>query len=86
MPTELVVVDFFVYAWVPFAEHCLKDTVAYTKGKKKMPSPGPRRGRKCYVNPTFSGVQTKGGQNQNWLPRPYLLEGRKEGGNARHGL
>ena len=34
MPTELIVADFFVYASVPFAEHCLKDTVAYTKGKK----------------------------------------------------
>ena len=35
MPTELIVADFFVYAPVPFAEHCLKDTVAYTKGKNK---------------------------------------------------
>ena len=35
MPTELIVADFFVYAPVPFAEHCLKDIVAYTKGKNK---------------------------------------------------
>ena len=35
MPTELIVADFFVYASVPFAEHCLKDAVAYTKGKKR---------------------------------------------------
>ena len=35
MPTELIVADFFVYAPVPFAEHCLKNTVAYTKGKNK---------------------------------------------------
>ena len=35
MPTELIVADFFVYAPVPFAGHCLKDTIAYTKGKKK---------------------------------------------------
>ena len=35
MPTELIVADFFVYAPVPFAEHCLKDTVAYRKGKNK---------------------------------------------------
>ena len=35
MPTELIVADFFVYAPVPFAEHCLKDTVAYTKRKNK---------------------------------------------------
>ena len=27
--------DFFVYASVPFVEHCLKDAVAYTKGKNK---------------------------------------------------
>ena len=56
MPTELIVADLVMYASLPFAEHCLKDTVAYTKGKKKMPSPGPIRGRKCYVTPAFSGV------------------------------
>ena len=60
-PTELIVADFFVYASVPFAEHCLKDTVAYTKGNKKLPSPGPRRGRKCYVTPAFSGVPKQRG-------------------------
>ena len=32
VPTELIVADFFVYVSVPFAEHCLKDIVAYTKG------------------------------------------------------
>ena len=47
-----------------------------------MPSPGPKRGRKCYVSPTFSGVTNKGGQNHKWLPHPYLLRGPKEGGNA----
>ena len=61
MPTELIVADFFMYSSVPFAEHCLKDNVAYTKGKKKMPSPGPRRGPKCYVNPAFSGVPKQRG-------------------------
>ena len=61
MPTELIVADFFVYASVPFAEHCLKDTIVYTKGKKKMPSRGPRRGRKCYVTPAFSGVPKQRG-------------------------
>ena len=87
VPTQLIVAGFFVYASLPFAEHCLKDTVAYMKGKKKMPSRGPRRGRKCYVTLPFSGVpKNKGGQNQKWLPCPYLLEGRKEGGNARRGL
>ena len=35
MPTELIVADFFVYALVPFAEHCLKDSIAYTNGKNK---------------------------------------------------
>ena len=35
VPTELVVADFFVYASVPLAEHCLKDAIAYTKGQRK---------------------------------------------------
>ena len=35
MPTELIVADFFVYGSVPFTEHCLKDTVAHTKGENK---------------------------------------------------
>ena len=56
VPTELIVDDFFAYASLPFTEHCLKDTVAYTKGKNKMSSWGPRRGRKCYVTVAFSGV------------------------------
>ena len=103
-----------------------------------LPSWGPKRGRKCYITPTFSGipnkgeqnqkwsptkgdkirsgyltptfsgaqkraemphhphilrdpqqrgtksevVPNKGGQNQKWLPHPYLLGGPKEGGNA----
>ena len=60
-----------------------KDTVANTKGKKKMPSWGPKRGRKCYVTPATSplhsrGSPNKGGQNQNWLPHPCLLGGPKE--------
>ena len=29
---------------------------------------GPKRGRKCYVTPAFSGVPNKGGQNQNSKP------------------
>ena len=56
VPTELIVADFFVYASVPFGEQCLKDIVAYTKGKKKMPSSGPGRVRKCYVTPAFPGA------------------------------
>ena len=61
VPTELIVAEYFVYASVPFAKHCLKDTIAYRKGKKKMPSPGPRSGRKCYANPAFSGVPKQRG-------------------------
>ena len=29
---------------------------------------GPKRGRKCYITPAFSGVLNKGGQNQNSKP------------------
>ena len=29
---------------------------------------GPKRGRKCYVTPAFSGVPNKGGQNQKSKP------------------
>ena len=31
---------------------------------------GPKRGRKCYITPAFSGVPNKGGQNQNSKPTP----------------
>ena len=34
---------------------------------------GPKRGRKCYVTPAFSGIPNKGEQNQKWLPHPLLL-------------
>ena len=47
-----------------------------------MPSRGPKSGQKCNVTPAFSRVPTKGEQNQNWLPQPFLLEGPKEGGSA----
>ena len=49
-----------------------------------LPSWGPKRGRKCYVTPAFSGVPNakRGEQNQKWLPHPGLLGGPKEGGNA----
>ena len=48
------------------------------------PSWGPKRGRKCYLTPAFSGVPNakRGEQNQKWLPHPCLLGGPKEGGNA----
>ena len=29
---------------------------------------GPKRGRKCYITPAFSGVPNKGRQNQNSKP------------------
>ena len=50
MPTELIVADFFVYAPVPFAKHCLKDTVAYTKGKNKR---GQKRKKKLHDYTVF---------------------------------
>ena len=43
---------------------------------------GPKRGRKCYATPAFSGIPIKGEQNHKWLPHPCLLKGPKEGGNA----
>ena len=35
-----------------------------------LPSRGPKRGRKCYVTPTFSGIPNakRGEQNQKWSP------------------
>ena len=47
-----------------------------------LPSRGPKRGRKCYVTPAFSGIPNKEEQNQKWLPHPCLLGGPEEGGNA----
>ena len=32
-----------------------------------LPSREPKRGRKCYVTPAFSGIPNKGEQNQKWL-------------------
>ena len=43
---------------------------------------GPKRGRKYYITPAFSGVPKEAGQNQNSLPQPCLLGGPKPGGNA----
>ena len=49
-----------------------------------LPSWGPKRGRKYYVTPTFSGIPNAkcGEQNKKWLPHPRLLGGPKEGGNG----
>ena len=38
--------------------------------------------KNCCKCKNLGGPQTKGGQNQNWLPHPCLLGGPKEGGNA----
>ena len=62
MPTELIVADFFVYAPVPFAEHCLKDTVAYTKGKNKR-GQNSERGAESEVAHKWA----------NWLPHPCRI-------------
>ena len=32
------------------------------------PSQRPKKGRKCYVTPIFSGIPNKGEQNQKWSP------------------
>ena len=59
-----------------------------TKGNKirsgchTLPYRGPKRGRKCYVTPAFSGTPNTPEQNQKRLPHPCLLRGPKEGGNA----
>ena len=44
----------------------------------------PKRGRKCYVTPAYSGVPNakRREPNQKWLSHPWLLRGQKEGGNA----
>ena len=36
---------------------------------------GPKRGRKCYITPAFSGVPNKGGQNQNSKPLLWVTMG-----------
>ena len=66
---------------VPFAEHCLRDTVAYTKGKNKggqnqnwlqsevQKEKWPTSGQGGYITPAARGVPTaveRGGQNQRW--------------------
>ena len=44
-----------------------KDCPGFLKSTGRL---GPKRGRKCYVTPAFSGVPNKGGHNQN--PKPPL--------------
>ena len=44
-----------------------------------LPSRGPKRGRKCYVTPAFSGIPNIGEQNMKWLPHPCHLRGPKRG-------
>ena len=69
--------DFFVYAPVPFAEHCLKDTVAYTKGKNKR-GQNSERGAESEVAHNWA----------NWLPHPCRIgepHRCKAGGKIRSG-
>ena len=49
-----------------------------------LPCRGPRRGQKCNVAPTFSGIPNakREERNQKWLPHLCLLGSPKEGGNA----
>ena len=42
-----------------------KDCPGFLNGTGRL---GPKRGRKCYITPAFSGVPNKGGQNQNSKP------------------
>ena len=46
---------------------------------------GPKRGRKCYITPAFSGVPNakRREENEKWLPHPYFLGGLEEGGDGR---
>ena len=88
MPTELMVADFFVYAPVPFAEHCLKDTVAYKKGKnngeRNLERGAESSGQGGYITPAASGVPTaseRGAESEvahkwaRWLYNPCRLGG-----------
>ena len=47
-----------------------------------LPSRVPKRGRKCWGFPAFSGIPNIGEQNRKWLPQPCLVTSQKEGGNA----
>ena len=44
-----------------------KDCPGFLNSTRRL---GPKRGRKCYITPAFSGVPNKGGQNQNSKPTP----------------
>ena len=52
-----------------------KQKCSPTKGTKSevaaspLPSRGPKRGRKCYVTPAFSGSTTEGDGNKSGLRR-----------------
>ena len=53
---------------------CHASKVVPNKGEQNqkwpLPSPGPKRGRKCYVTPAFSGFRNakRRAQNQKWSP------------------
>ena len=46
------------------AQSDVKSQVAATPPSSR----GPKRGRKCYITPAFSGILHKGEQNQKWSP------------------
>ena len=77
MPTELIVADFFVYGSVPFAEHCLKDIVAYTKGGKKAFSEAQKRGEVLRHPCILGGPQTKGDKNRSGHLTPAFSKTQK---------
>ena len=56
-----------------------EDCPSFLNGTGRL---GPKRGRKCYITPAFSGIPQQRGTNQNWLPHHCLLGGPKEGRNA----
>ena len=49
-----------------------------------LPSQKPKRGRKCYATPAFSGIPNakREEQNRKWLPHLALSGAQKRGGNA----
>ena len=55
------------------------------KGEQKevaaspLPSQGPKRGKKCYVTPAFSGVHQRRGGKQKW-PAPRSSKKSHSGG------
>ena len=49
-----------------------------------LPSRGPKRGRKCYITPTFSGVPNKGSKIRNGCLTPAFLGAQKRAEMLHH--